>query len=90
MSATEKRFLIKIFKKLERVTNGFTKEGVVGLSTKSTVPERVVASPKNFNGFSVNPTPFLRNQLKEKHPAAQGQIVFFLQDDFVAYLLKRS
>lgn len=89
MSVKEKKFLVKIFKKLEKVTNKFTKEDGIGLSAKSAVPEKVVAPPKDFKGFSVSPTIFLRSQLQIKYPAAQGQIVFFLQDDFVGYIMKR-
>lgn len=81
---------MKIFKKLEMVTNGFAEEDGVGLSAKSVAPEKVVAPPKGFKGFSASPTIFLRNQLQAKYPTAQGYIIFYLQDDFIAYIAKRS
>ena len=87
MNAKERKFLMTIFKRLEKVTNKFTKEDGIGLSDKSSVPKKVVAPPKNFKGFSANPTVFLRNQLQDKYPAAQGKIIFFLQDDFIAYIV---
>lgn len=81
----EREYLEKIFKKLEQVTEKFTKEESVGLSAKSVKINRVVNPPKGFRGFTSNPTDFLRNKLKEKYPNARGLIIFYLMENVIGY-----
>lgn len=90
MSAREQNLLGAIFKKLEKATKGFTREGGIFFGTHSLFPSNrknaiVQKVPKWFSGFTVNSEKCIQEKITVKYPEAKGRLIFYLMEGYFWY-----